>query len=92
MADSPGDPTTRVARMRALLETQLQPTRLEIIDDSAAHHGHASAGGLGHFRLRIASQRFAGLSTLARHRLVNETLAPLYRSDIHALSITASVE
>lgn len=68
----------------------LDPVELEIIDDSARHAGHAGArGGGGHFRLVIVSPRFAGLATMARHRLVYDALGTLMDRQIHALSIIA---
>ncbi len=68
----------------------LAPEHIEIIDESAAHAGHAgAASGGGHFRLVIVSNRFAGLSTLARHRLVYQQLGDLMTCRIHALSIRA---
>jgi BolA protein len=68
----------------------LQPSQLEIEDESARHAGHAGAlGGGGHYRLTIVSARFAGKSTLARHRLIYDTLGELMRREIHALSIIA---
>jgi len=66
----------------------LDPVFIEIGDDSALHAGHAGArSGGGHYRLTIVSARFAGLSTVARHRLIYETLGDLMRRDIHALAI-----
>jgi BolA protein len=56
-------------------------------DDSAAHLGHASAGGKGHFRLRIVSTCFEGLKPLQRHRLVNDALAPLFETELHAVAM-----
>lgn len=68
----------------------LQPERLELADESALHAGHAGAQGGGkHFRLMIVSPRFAGKTTLARHRLVYEALGPLMHREIHALAIQA---
>ncbi len=75
--------------MRAAL-TVLEPTAIEIIDDSAKHAGHAGAkSGGGHYRLSIVSPRFAGCRTMERHRLVYDALGPLMKREIHALSITA---
>ncbi len=68
----------------------LDPAHLDIVDDSAAHIGHAgAASGGGHFRLNIVSNRFAGMGTLARHRLIYQSLGDLMTGRIHALSITA---
>jgi len=68
----------------------LQPSLLEIEDESAQHAGHAGAkSGGGHYRLHIVSQAFAQQNTLARHRLVYATLGNLMQNKIHALSITA---
>lgn len=51
----------RVSRIRALLETRLSPERLEVIDESHLHVGHAGArDGRGHFRIRIECSGFAG--------------------------------
>jgi BolA family transcriptional regulator, general stress-responsive regulator len=64
---------------------------LDVLDDSAAHAGHAGAqGGAGHFRVRIVSERFRGLSMLARHRLVYAAVQSMMPAEIHALSIDAS--
>ena len=65
----------------------LEPLRLEVIDDSAQHAGHAGAREGGHYRLLIVSPRFAGKTTLQRHRLIYDALDELMRSRIHALSI-----
>lgn len=72
------------------LRTQLSPTQLEVIDESAAHAGHAGANGTGfgtHFRVRIASPAFEGHSRVARHRLVYDCLRPLMDQGLHALAI-----
>ena len=37
----------------------------------------------------LVSKRFAGLSTLRRHRLVYEVVGDMMTTDIHALSIQA---
>ena len=69
---------------------ELKPVRLEIIDDSALHAGHAGArDGGGHYRLLIVAEAFAGKSIVKRHRMVFDALGELMRSRIHALSIQA---
>lgn len=80
-------PSPTAARIQSLLQESLLPAHLEVRDDSAAHAGHASAAGRGHFRLRIVSTRFAGLKPLQRHRLVNEVLSPLFAAELHAVSM-----
>jgi BolA protein len=79
-----------VDEIRRRLET-LAPQRLELIDESARHEGHAGArpGGNTHWRLVIASPAFAGKPTVARHRMVYEALGDLMKDPIHALAITA---
>jgi BolA protein len=68
----------------------LEPEVVEIYDESGDHVGHAGAqSGGGHYQLTIVSQRFDGLSRLARHRMVYAALSELMQSSIHALAITA---
>lgn len=76
-----------ISEIERLLRAQLQPTHLEVRDDSAAHAGHPSASGRGHFRLRIVSSSFTGLTSLQRHRRVNALLAPLWDRELHALGM-----
>ncbi|AGT08189.1 BolA family protein [Paracoccus aminophilus] len=73
--------------MRARLSA-LDPQILEIIDESEGHRGHSGFrdGGESHFRIRISSPRFAGLSRIARHRLIHETLGDIVPR-IHALAL-----
>ncbi len=80
------------AKMREKLMIALEPTRLDIINDSEKHAGHRSSPGTGHshFTVLIQSPRFAGLSRVARHRLVNDALASELRAGIHALAIKAA--
>jgi len=75
--------------LHARLAELLAPSQLEVIDESAAHAGHAGAalGGGTHFRVRIASPRFAGLSAVARHRLVYDSLRDFLERGLHALAI-----
>jgi BolA protein len=81
----------RVANeMRARL-ARLEPRRLELIDESARHAGHAGARpeGESHFRLVIVAEAFTGRSRIERQRLVYDALGDLLRTDVHALLITA---
>lgn len=81
--------TDRVALLRQRLSA-LEPTELDIIDESHLHIGHAgSRDGAGHYRVRIVSPRFEGLRTLASHRLVYDLVHDLMPHPIHALAIDA---
>jgi len=68
----------------------LEPTRLDIQDDSAKHAGHAGNMGGSHFTLTIVSSHFCGKSQIIRHRSVYQALADLIPTRIHALSIHAN--
>jgi BolA protein len=75
--------------MTQALTAQLEPIALELVDDSAAHAGHAGARSGAHFNLRIVSARFAGMPRIARHRLVYDALRPWMAEGVHALAIDA---
>lgn len=66
----------------------LQPTRLEVVDESESHRGHAGYrdGGESHFRIRMASPVFAGMGRVQRHRLIHQTLGDIVPR-IHALAL-----
>lgn len=88
-------------RMQAVLQERLRATALEVLDESAAHLGHAGSNGTGfgtHFRVRIASPLFAGHSRVAQHRLVYDALQDFFapnkqgvtgesQGSVHALAI-----
>jgi len=76
--------------LHARLVERLQPTALEVIDESAAHAGHAGANAEGrgsHIRVRVASPLFTGLSRVQRHRLVYDALQDFIDQGLHALAI-----
>ena len=76
--------------LRHRLQTQLKPARLEVVDESADHAGHAGSNGLGqgtHFRIRIGDPAFAPLSRINRHRLVYDAVQDLMTQGIHALAV-----
>jgi BolA protein len=68
------------------------PERLEVIDDSHRHAGHAGArpGGETHYSVYIVSQAFHGKSRIDRHRMVNAALARELQGGVHALAIRAA--
>lgn len=77
-------------RLQVKLMVALEPSRLDIINESALHAGHRSSPGTGesHFRILVVSDRFSGLNRVQRHRLVNEALADELSGRIHALALT----
>lgn len=78
--------------IRRKLTEGLAPTALAIEDESHRHAGHAGArpGGESHFTVTIESAAFAGLSPVARQRLVHRLLAEELTGPIHALSLKLS--
>ena len=89
MSDTAFNATTAEA-LKSTLQRDLSPSFVEVIDESAAHAGHAGANGLGfgtHFRVRIASPAFAGKSRVATHRLVYDALRSFTDAGLHALAI-----
>lgn len=80
------------AEMEKLLQEAFAPTRLEVINDSANHHGHAGDDGSGesHFTVIIESEAFAGVSRLQRQRQVIAALGDIVGERVHAVAIKAS--
>lgn len=80
---------SRVELIRERLGT-LEPSRLEIEDESALHAGHAGArDGGGHYRVLIVSDCFRDQGTLKRHRMIYAALGEMMQGPIHALAIRA---
>ena len=79
------------SRMREKLMIALNPTRLDLVNESHLHAGHSSSPGTGesHFRLLIVSDNFIGKSRVARHRIVNDVVRDELRDGVHALAIKA---
>lgn len=75
------------------LRDNFQPLHLAVIDDSAAHAGHAGEDprGESHFTVEITSDHFVGLSRVGRQRAVNHALADLLAERVHALAIKADI-
>lgn len=77
--------------IRTILTAAFAPSRLEVINDSASHHGHAGHDGSGesHFTVVIESAAFAGQSRVTRQRMVNQALGDIPGQRVHALAIRA---
>jgi BolA family transcriptional regulator, general stress-responsive regulator len=71
------------------LSQRFVPIHLEVIDESARHHGHSGwrEGGETHFRVRIATGHFAGKTRVAQHRAVMDALEAELKGGVHALAI-----
>lgn len=78
--------------MTKKLTEAFAPTRLEVVDDSDSHAGHAGArpGGQTHFNVEIEAGAFAGVSRVARQRKVYAVLAEELAGPVHALSVKAT--
>jgi len=86
-APSTGPVATEMLKRLAVLE----PSRVELTDDSEQHRGHGgyNPAGESHFSLTIESAAFSGKSRVERQRLVYSALGDLMRERVHALSIRA---
>lgn len=71
----------------------LNPSSLDVIDESEQHRGHGGwrEGGQTHFRIRMTSPQLAGLNRVAQHRLVHRTLGDIVPR-IHALALDLSAD
>ena len=89
---------TMEERIVARLTEGLAPEALTVLDESDRHAGHAGvragpghapAGGQTHYRVRVVSEKFAGLRPVARHRLVYDLLPTEFADGLHALALVA---
>lgn len=71
------------------ISDRLPSSIVEVVDESHLHAGHAGAreGGQSHFRLRVVSDQFEGLSRVARQRMINDILREELAGPIHALAM-----
>lgn len=82
--------TSRAARIEATLTAALSPTRIDVVDESHLHAGHAGArpGGQTHYQLLLVSAAFEGEGRVARHRRINDLLKSEFEGGLHALRMT----
>lgn len=85
---------TRAERIRHLLQEAFMPIRLEVVDESARHAGHAGARPEGetHFRIIIISKKLQSLSRVEAHRKIHTALAEEFSTGLHALAIEMKAE
>lgn len=81
----------RITLIRERINTELNPSYLNIIDQSADHAGHpeAQTQGGGHFTIEVISPLFADKTAIERHRMIYLALGDAMGKEIHAVSITA---
>jgi BolA protein len=80
----------RLHKIEQKLQHALNPESLDVVDDSHKHAGHAGAkGGAGHFDITIVSDKFEGVDSLSRHRMIYQALDDMMPREIHALMIKA---
>lgn len=79
------------ARIHRKLQDAFAPERLEVVDDSARHAGHAGAGdgGESHFNVTVVSAAFLGLGRVERQRRIHAALTEELAGPVHALSLKA---
>lgn len=84
----PSSPDRR-SRMEAALHAAFSPVTLSVADESHHHLGHAGARPEGetHYRIRMASPAFRGLTRVEMHRRVNAVLQPEFARGLHALAL-----
>ncbi len=80
----------RAQRIHAALTAGFTPIRLEVVDDSQSHAGHAGAapGGETHYNVLLVSDAFTGMNRVARSRAVHAALDAEFSSGLHALALT----
>jgi len=81
------------AGIREKLTAAFAPAALEVKNESHLHAGHAGAcegaPGESHFRVRVVSDAFEGMSRVDRQRAVNAALKSELAGPVHALAIAA---
>lgn len=78
-------------RLHAKLHEAFAPVRIDIVDESSRHAGHAGSrpGGESHFNVTIVSPAFVGVGRVERQRRVYAALAEELAGPVHALSVKA---
>lgn len=87
--DERGARMTTRARIESKLKAAFAPQRLEVVDESESHRGHAGwrEGGETHFRVHMVADAMAGKSRIERQRAVNRCLAEELSGPVHALAM-----
>lgn len=81
--------TPMMAMIKQRIQQALNPSQIQIQDDSHHHRNHPGAMGGGHYHATITSSAFEGKKPLERHRMVYQALEGLIGKEIHAIQIHA---
>jgi BolA protein len=78
-------------QIRKKLSARFAPAKLEVFDESHLHKGHPGAGSgrESHFRIRIISRAFEGMSRVQRQRAISDALEEEFAGPLHALTMSA---
>lgn len=78
-----------IDQIKQKLTQQFSPNRLDVVDESQLHAGHAGArpGGETHFKVTVVTSAFDGQSRVARHKAVYEALSEELSGPVHALAL-----
>ncbi len=77
--------TTVQQTIEQKINERLKPVYLEVNNESHMHN--VPPGSQSHFKVTVVAEQFEGKMLVARHRIVNETLAKELAGPVHALSI-----
>lgn len=82
----------RQERIKEILTKEFSPSKLIITNQSHHHKHHAGDDGTGetHYDLTLVSEKFLGLSRVAKQRLVNNALSQEFADGLHAISMSLS--
>lgn len=72
--------------MSEILERELRPQYLAVVDESDRHKG--GAGAESHFNVVVVTTEFAQADRVARHRRVHALFAREFQQGLHALTLT----
>lgn len=84
-----------VEHIKAKLTNELNATKVEIVDESWKHAGHAQNKGPHttgtHLQITIESEIFRNLPLMEQHRLIHQILKEEMATRIHALSLKTQI-
>ena len=84
---------TVAQEIEQILRNALDIESLEIVNESASHHGHAGDNGSGesHFRVMVCSRSFQGMNRVAQHQQIYNLLSELLKNKVHALALETKI-